>query len=176
MQKRLVVFDLDETLVHAREEPLAVKPLARVGLYWVYLRPHAHRLLSFAASNFDVGFWSSSSAAYVAQVLAALLPADFDVKFVWAAERCVQRPNPASGGYAYIKDLRKLRRFGYLADEIIMVDDSPEKVARQPRSHLLVAPFFGDPTDVELLAVERTLAFLCDNTSGDGSQENALSA
>lgn len=160
MQKRLIVFDLDETLVHAREDALAIDAFAKIGEYWIYLRPHACRLLSFAANHFDVGFWSSSSPAYVEQVLAMILPTDLAPKFAWAADRCVQRPDVSSGGYIYIKDLRRLQRFGYLVDEIIIVDDSPEKIARQPRSHLWVPPFLGDSSDAELLTVERTLKTL----------------
>jgi len=157
MQKRLIVFDLDETLVHAREDALAIDALAKIGAYWIYLRPHARRILSFAANHFDVGFWSSSSPAYVEQVLAMILPTDLAPKFSWAADKCIQRPDLKSGGYVYIKDLRRLQRFGYLAEEIIIVDDSPEKIARQPRSHLWVPPFVGDSSDTELLKVERTL-------------------
>lgn len=48
--------------------------------------------------------------------------------------------------------------FGYAPESVLMVDDSAEKVARQPRSHLPVRPFTGDQSDVELLAVEAALA------------------
>jgi RNA polymerase II subunit A small phosphatase-like protein len=53
----------------------------------------------------------------------------------------------------YIKDLRKALKYGYAADEIIMIDDSPEKLQRQPARHLCLPAFTGDPLDTELLGI-----------------------
>lgn len=102
---RLVVFDLDETLVHAREEALDAPHIAKVGPYYVYARPHARRVLQYTASRFDVGVWTSSSEEYVRGVVQALFPDGYPLKFAWSVARCVQRPDVASGGYVYIKDL-----------------------------------------------------------------------
>lgn len=154
----LVVFDLDETLVHATGRQLATEHLTQVGPYFVYERPYARRLLEFAAARLDVGVWSSSSQIYVDQVLSRLLPQGYPLKFAWSVDRCVQRPDVASGGYVYIKDLRKLMRLGYDPGRVVIVDDSPEKISRQPKSHLVVLPFTGNPSDSELLAVEAELA------------------
>lgn len=147
-------------MVHATERSLGTVHLAQVGQYFVYMRPHARQLLEFAALRCDVGIWSSSSQAYVQEVLSHLLPEGFPLKFAWSVDRCVQRPDPASGVYVYIKDLRKLMRLGYDPDKIVIVDDSPEKVPRQPRSHLLVKPFTGDPSDSELLRIQAELEAL----------------
>ena len=46
---------------------------------------------------------------------------------------------------------------GYQPEEIVLVDDSKEKVVRQPRSHLQVSPFEGDRADRELLRVREWL-------------------
>lgn len=155
---QLVVFDLDETLVHATERQLPFAHLTQVDRYFVYERPYAPRLLHFAAERFDVGIWSSSSNEYIQHVLSCLLPEKYPLKFAWSEDRCVQRPDVRSGGYVYIKDLRKLMSLGYAPDDIVIVDDSPEKVPRQPRSHLAVPPFTGDPADDELLKIEAALA------------------
>lgn len=157
MVLRLVVFDLDETLVHATERQLPTEHLTQIGQYFVYERPYARQLLAFAAARLDVGVWSSSSDVYIQHVLSHLLPEGYPLKFAWSVSRCIQRPDVASGGYVYIKDLRKLMRLGYDSKEVVIVDDSPEKVARQPRSHLFVQPFTGAPSDSELLAVEAAL-------------------
>lgn len=154
---QLVVFDLDETLVHATEHQLPIEHLTRIEQYFVYERPHVRRLLQFVAARFDVGVWSSSSGDYIQHVLSHLLPEGYPLKFAWSADRCVQRPDVASGGYVYIKDLRKLMRLGYAPEKVVIVDDSPEKVPRQPTSHLIVRPFTGDPGDSELLTVEAEL-------------------
>lgn len=169
---QLVVFDLDETLVHATERQLPIDHLTQMEQYFVYERPYARRLLAFAAARFDVGVWSSSSEAYIRHVLSHLLPEGYPLRFAWSVERCVQRPDVASGGYVYIKDLRKPMRLGYEPKQVVIVDDSPEKVPRQPRSHLVVRPFTGDPSDSELLAVEEQLAARMARIEGAG--ENAL--
>ena len=86
---RLVVADLDETLVHAREEALDVQHIAKVGPYYVYARPHARRVLQYTASRFDVGVWSSSSEEYVRGVVQALFQDGYPLKFAWSVARCV---------------------------------------------------------------------------------------
>ncbi|MDQ1832347.1 NIF family HAD-type phosphatase [Massilia scottii] len=65
--RRLLIFDLDETLVHASELPLAHPCDFEVAPYLLYQRPFARELIDFAAERFDLAVWSSSSAAYVAE-------------------------------------------------------------------------------------------------------------
>jgi RNA polymerase II subunit A small phosphatase-like protein len=97
--------------------------------------------------------WSSSSEFYVERVTAEVFGTAFPVAFSWAASKCIQKVDPKSNGYVYIKDLRKAMKHGYTADEIVMIDDSPEKLQRQPTRHLCLPPFTGDPSDTELLGV-----------------------
>jgi len=47
-------------------------------------------------------------------------------------------------------------KYGYAVDEIIMIDDSPEKLQRQPTRRLSVG-FTGDPSDKVLLIVMERL-------------------
>ena len=150
---RLIVFDLDETLVHASEVALPFAHTFEVGPYFVYVRPFVSELIRFCASRFDIAVWSSSSERYVEAVTAQLFGTAFPVAFSWAVSKCVQRVDPKSNGYVYIKDLRKALKHGYAADEIIMIDDSPEKLQRQPARHLCLPAFTGDPFDTELLGV-----------------------
>jgi RNA polymerase II subunit A small phosphatase-like protein len=150
---RLIVFDLDETLVHATEAPLPYAHTFQVSSYFVYVRPFASELIKFCASHFDIAVWSSSSERYVETVTAALFGTTFPVAFSWAVTKCVQKVDPRSNGYVYVKDLRKAMKHGYAADEIIVIDDSPEKLQRQPTRHLCLPAFTGDPSDTELLGV-----------------------
>ena len=150
---RLIVFDLDETLVHATEVPLPYAHTFQIGLYFVYARPFVSELIEFCASHFEVAVWSSSSERYVERVTAELFGTAFPVVFSWAVSKCVQKADPKSNGYVYVKDLRKAMRHGYAAEEIIMIDDSPEKLQRQPTRHLCLPAFSGDPSDRNLLEV-----------------------
>jgi RNA polymerase II subunit A small phosphatase-like protein len=152
MGVKLVVFDLDETLVHATKERLAFDHDFEVLPYHVYIRPFASELITFAAKHFDIAIWSSSSEEYVEIVTAKLFGKESPV-FSWAVNRCIQKVDPRTNGYVYIKDLRKAQKHGYAVEEILMIDDSPEKLQRQPGRHLCVAPFVGDKDDRELLSV-----------------------
>lgn len=150
---RLIIFDLDETLVHATEVPLPYAHNFQVGPYFVYVRPFASELIKFTASQFNVAVWSSSSESYVQAVTSELFGTTFRLEFSWAISKCVQKVDPKSNGYVYIKDLRRALKHGYAADEIIVLDDSPEKLQRQPTRHLCLSAFTGDPSDTELLDV-----------------------
>jgi RNA polymerase II subunit A small phosphatase-like protein len=161
MSVRLVVFDLDETLVHATQELLNHAHGFEVPPYFVYVRPFATELIHFCAQRFDIAVWSSSSEKYVEAVTANLFGASYPTTFSWAVNRCVQKVDPRTNGYVYIKDLRKAQKHGYTVDEILMIDDSPEKLQRQPRRHLHIAPYTGDPGDRELLSVIDKLGELC---------------
>jgi RNA polymerase II subunit A small phosphatase-like protein len=164
---RLIVFDLDETLVHATEVPLSCAHAFRAGSYFVHVRPFASDLIRFSASHFDVAVWSSSSERYVEAVTAELFGTTFPLAFSWSVSRCVQKADPKTNGYVYIKDLRKALRHGYAPEEIIMVDDSPEKLQRQPTRHLCLPAFTGDPSDTELLDVIERIKAMAGMQSDD---------
>jgi len=126
-QVRLIVFDLDETLVHATDVALPCPHAFQIGPYFVYVRPFAADLIRFCASHFEIAVWSSSSERYVETVTTGLFGTSFPVTFSWAISKCVQKVDAKSNGYVYIKDLRKALKHGYAADEIIMIDDSPKR-------------------------------------------------
>jgi RNA polymerase II subunit A small phosphatase-like protein len=153
MAIRLIVFDLDETLVHATEVPLPHPCDFQVGAYGVHVRPFASELIDFCASRCDVGVWSSAGGRYVEAVTERLFGAAVPVQFSWSVAKCVQRIDPKSNGYVYVKDLRRLMKHGYAVDEILMLDDSPGKLQRQPANHVHVPAFMGDLGDDALLDV-----------------------
>lgn len=156
MTRNLLIFDLDQTLVHATTEGLSRRADFEYPPYFVYKRPFLCELLSATKLLYDFAVWSSSSKEYVDAVVGEIF-ADFDVKFSWAVERCVQRVDTHSNGYVYIKDLRRVQSQGYPVERITILDDSPEKIARQPRNHLRVKPYYGLEDDRELLAIAEEL-------------------
>lgn len=157
MTRKLAIFDLDETLVHATKEPLGHSPSFEHAPYFIYQRPFLAELLAAIAPVYDVAVWSSASREYVDAVANRIFRTEVDLKFVWAIERCVQRVHVPSNSYVYIKDLRKVQSQGYSVEQITIVDDSPEKIARQPRNHLHVSPYLGMPEDRELLKIAAEL-------------------
>jgi carboxy-terminal domain RNA polymerase II polypeptide A small phosphatase len=153
MMRKLLIFDLDETLVHASPALLERASDFEVSPYFIYVRPHISEVLAALAPHYDFAVWSSSSQDYVDTVTARVFGTQFELKFAWSVERCVQRADPRSNSYVYIKDLRKVQSQGYEVSRITILDDSPEKIARQPKNHLPLRPYLGCEPDTELLRI-----------------------
>jgi RNA polymerase II subunit A small phosphatase-like protein len=122
-------------------------------------RPFVHKFLHWAFRNFTVGIWSSATQDYVDDFVVKMItdPQHGEVLFAYARDRCVKaidyRSMDAYGSttYEYVKDLRKLKKFGFPIEHIIAVDDTPEKLQRQYGNLVRVLPFLGNPADTEML-------------------------
>ncbi len=136
-----------------------------MGEYSVYRRPGLSAFLDFAVSHFETAVWTSSTKSYAADLVAALFPDPTVLKFVWARERCVHRRDLETGETIWIKDLKKVKRLGYSLDQVLIVDDSPEKVTRNYGNFIWVTPYEGSPADDELAALAIYLTGLaqCEN-------------
>ena len=153
---KLLVLDIDETLVHACEEPLARPADLRVAGYHVYERPGVRVFLERVLELFTIGVWTSSGEGYASLVVSALLERG-RVAFVHARDRCVPRRDLETFELVWLKDIRKLRSTGFPKERIVFVDDSPEKIARSYGNLVRVSPVEGATDDREL---EALLAYL----------------
>lgn len=157
--RKLLVLDLDETLVHARHTPLDRPEDFRVGEYFIYRRPHLEAFITGALGLFDVAVWTSSGEQYAAKVIERIFPAGA-LRFTWSSKRCTTVRDFETGEYGNKKDLAKLRRRGYPLESIIAVDDTPSKYSRSYGNLVTVSEFTGDPADDELPHLLRYLATL----------------
>lgn len=155
-QRKLLVLDLDETLVFSCCEALDRPADLHVAGYHVYKRPHLDAFLEFAFATFDVGVWTSSGALYAEPLVAQLMPARC-LRFVWSAKRCSVVRNGTTGAYDYQKRLAKLKRLGYGLERIIGVDDTPAKYATNYGNLVCVSEYMGNPADDELQVLPRYL-------------------
>lgn len=149
MNRPLLILDLDETLVHATEREFAHASDFRVAHYAVYRRPHLEAFLDDCFAHFDVAVWTSSSRSYATLVVAQIF-AGRKLKFFWTADRCTQRMNLETYDQYTVKNLSKVRKLGFALEQVLMVDDSPEKLERHYGNHVRILPFEGDPADEEL--------------------------
>jgi RNA polymerase II subunit A small phosphatase-like protein len=150
VKQKLLVLDLDETLIFATEDPLATRPDATVADYYIYNRPFVREFLEFCLAEFDVAVWTSSTEGYAEGVVRHLFGNSPDLQFVWARERCTRRFLYEEQVYVYVKNLKKVKNLGYGLENIIVVDDSPEKWSQQYGNLVRVSEFLGDPSDTEL--------------------------
>lgn len=130
MQKKLLILDLDETLLYATSLPFEHKADFRFEHYHVYLRPHLHEFLAFCQQYFRLAVWTSSSEDYAQCVVENIFGLEHALEFVWARRRCTQRFDPETMSYEWSKNLDKLKRKGQDLSQVIMLDDTPRKLAR----------------------------------------------
>lgn len=147
----LLVLDLDETLIYSVEEPLVRVPDHRIGPFQVYRRPQLERFLTGVAEEYDLAVWSSATPDYVRAVVAAVIPSDIDLAFVWGRDRCTQRYDPEQLESYFVKDLKKVRRRGYSLARLLIVEDTPQKVERQYGNAVYVPSWEGSQEDEVLL-------------------------
>lgn len=159
---KLLVLDLDESLIHATEQPLETPHHFDCGPYMVYKRPHVTEFLSSISEHFELGVWTSSTADYATCITDNLFTGVADLSFIMSRNDCVRRFDPDTLGFNYLKDLKKLKRRGYALEHIVVVDDSPEKLSRNYGNLVRVNPFFGDAGDEELVLLEKYLIKLKD--------------
>src|SRR4051812_42702126 len=86
----LLILDLDETLVHATEEPLGRAHDFVVGPYFVYRRPHLAEFLDSCLACFRLAAWSTASDHYVRAVVGRITPPGVEPAFAWGRSRCVR--------------------------------------------------------------------------------------
>ncbi|MEM7155405.1 MAG: HAD family hydrolase [Myxococcota bacterium] len=157
MFDKLLVLDLDETLIHATTRELAATPDFEVGPFVVYRRPGVEQFLEYCLGAFAaVGVWTSSTMSYAAEVIEHLVDPK-RLHFLWARERCTIRVDPETREYEYLKDLKKLRRRGFDKRKIIAVDDTPAKFQRSYGNLVRIRAFEGEPEDRELQVLTRYL-------------------
>ncbi|MBC8110643.1 MAG: HAD family hydrolase [Verrucomicrobia bacterium] len=169
----LLILDLDETLIHATEIDLEKKHDFQLFSYQVHKRPHVEAFLQTMNKYFDLAIWSSASDDYVAEVVKNIFPPDICMQFVWGRSRCTRQTlydsdglvRYNSSGYIdqeYTKQFKKLRKAGFDLKKVLMVDDTPEKLANSYGNAVYIKPYQGATEDEELLILAEYLVTLKD--------------
>ncbi len=156
--KKLLVLDLDETLIYATKEPLPGRQADHVyGAYFVYLRPHLKHFLTEAAMHFSLAIWSSAGDTYVSDIVGLVTFPGISFELVWGRTRCSMKRDLVFDTYCFEKRLDKLKKKGFALEQILLVDDTPEKAASNYGNAIYIKEFKGESSDDELL---RLLAYL----------------
>lgn len=123
---KLLILDLDETLIHASEEKLPIVEDFKFDKYWVYKRPFVDSFLLDISQHFKIGIWSSADDAYVAGIIDSIKPEGVSFEIIWGKSRCSLCRDYEHDKYYFEKRLDKLKKKGFRKEQIIVVDDSPE--------------------------------------------------
>jgi TFIIF-interacting CTD phosphatase-like protein len=155
--KKLLILDLDETLIHSTETPLPQAVDFSVYSYYVYKRPQLDIFLATCLELFDVAVWTSAGTEYATKIVENIFLDPKVLKFVWSGERCSIASNinydQIDGEYPPYysrKPLKKVKRQGYKLESIIVIDDTPKKWEMSYGNLVTVKPFKGDEVDREL--------------------------
>jgi len=142
--KKTLVLDLDETLVHASFTPVAgadvVIPVRKETIYVVF-RPGAQDFLDTMGQFYEVVIFTASVESYALPLIRKL-----DKNKVWSGllwrEYCTYQDG------MYIKDMSKL---GRRLEDVILLDNSPNWYMFQKENGLPILSWYDNPTDRELL-------------------------
>ena len=159
---KLLVLDLDETLIHATFDELTIPFSFRIAEYFVYKRPGLKKFLQDVSNHYAVGVWSSASDHYVQEIVRQILPDNLEMVVTWGRSKCTTRRDPVYDTTNYEKRLDKLKSKGFSLDKILLVDDSPSKARSNYGNAIYVNAFTGDPNDQELLFLFEYLLTLKD--------------
>ena len=147
--KRTIIFDLDETLVHCVESPelgdfsiainIAPGRILRAG---VNIRPYAREVLASANRDFEVIVFTASYKCYADEVMDYLDPTHELIHHRLYRDSCLFK----SG--VFIKDLRIFanRRI----EDIVIVDNSTYCFGYQLENGIPIISWFDDINDREL--------------------------
>lgn len=161
VMKKLLILDLDETLIHSSEnEPQ--KYDFKVGHFFVCKRPYLEKFLIFCNKRFELAIWTSSTEDYAKEIVEAILPLGVEISFLWSRVRCTPTRDYCTGEIGWLKDLKKVKKLGYELSQIIVLDDSPEKLKRNYGNLIRVKPFFCNFEDTELYDLTSYLVTLID--------------
>lgn len=143
--KKLLILDVDETLIHATNawRPTAPHTIDEL-LGAIYLRPHWPYFVTMMQPYYDLALWTAASESYLAKIQQHLF-ANVPFVFTWSRKDCRQAQYP-DGSPLFIKSLSQLESKYSLA-QVLVVDDRQEALSENNDNLVLMPPFFGDVQD-----------------------------
>ncbi|MBX7226920.1 MAG: HAD family hydrolase [Chitinophagales bacterium] len=177
VNKRLLILDLDETLIHATTLKNREDYDFCIFDYYVYKRPYLNTFLKEVNIFYHLAIWSSASDDYVHEIVQKIFPSEVNLQFVWGRSRCTPKRiseideddryyfHDSFSHHFYTKQLKKIKRMGFQLEHVLIVDDSPEKVANAYGNAIYIKEFIGDSDDRELLALLKYLVKIHQETN-----------
>ena len=152
--KKILVLDMDETLVHKSTYPphasIELLPTDFEGFY-VFKRPGVDEFISRVTSLFEVYIFTAAEVAYAQPVLDLLCPMiPEDHRFY--RDDC----NPKKG-----KCRKNLKKITKNMTDIVLVDDSSNAQKFYPHNNVQITKWNGTPIDNCLLSEVLPLLEMC---------------
>ena len=156
--KKTLVLDLDETLVHSQFQPFDVPSDITLKIeledelhdIHVLVRPGVKEFLEHMGKIYEVVIFTASVSKY-ADPLLDIIDKEKNCKFRLFREHCT------AINTCYVKEIKKL---GRELKDVIIVDNSPMSYALNPENGLPIITWFDDKEDRELYNISSILEFL----------------
>ena len=156
--KKTLVLDLDETLVHSQFQPFDVPSdiILKIELenelhdIHVMVRPGVSEFLKNMGKIYEIVIFTASVSKY-ADPLLDIIDKEKNCKFRLFREHCT----PINT--CYVKEIKKL---GRELKNVIIVDNSPMSYALNPENGIPINTWFDDKSDRELYNISSILEFL----------------
>ena len=156
--KKTLVLDLDETLVHSQFQPfdapsdiiLKIELENELHDIHVMVRPGVSEFLKNMGKIYEIVIFTASVSKY-ADPLLDILDKEKNCKFRLFREHCT----PINT--CYVKEIKKL---GRELKNVIIVDNSPMSYALNPENGIPINTWFDDKSDRELYNISSILEFL----------------
>ena len=163
--EKLLILDIDETIVHATQKDIGRECDFETDLYFVYERPYLDEFLTFCFDNIKVAVWTSAGEQFADNIAKEVINKFGTLEFIWSNEKCTPRFNPETFESVDTKNLDKVKKKGYSLDNVIMIDDTPEKLLRHYGNLVRVREYTGQMHDNELKILVEFLEYLKDVSS-----------
>ena len=156
--RKTLVLDLDETLVHSQFQPfdvpcditLKIELEDELHDIHVMVRPGVKEFLENMGKIYEIVIFTASVSKY-ADPLLDIIDKEKYCKFRLFREHCTQINT------CYVKEIKKLGRD---LKDVVIVDNSPMSYALNPENGLPILTWFEDKDDRELYNISSILEFL----------------
>jgi carboxy-terminal domain RNA polymerase II polypeptide A small phosphatase len=164
---KLIVLDLDETLVFAKEadqenkRTIAEQDHFRTGEYIILKRPNISSFIKTLFEWFDVSVWTAGSAPYAHAVVSEVFREYADcLKFIMTSKNTVWKYDFEMREHRVMKPLKKVTRKGFELSKILHIDNTPSTFSANYGNGILVSSWTGQQNDDELLPLLTFLEWL----------------
>lgn len=176
MKDRLLILDMDETLIHTESFEDNYLPEGSYDFkfpihdkydekwYYTIKRPFLDEFLKYAFDNFKVAVWTAGSRDYATTVMNGV-GIDIDkLEFFWTRERCTIKYDYMTMQNYGQKSLNKVHKsFGWDLNKILIVDDVEKTAINNYGNLILIKSFLYDRNDTELLKLINYLETIKDS-------------
>lgn len=143
--KRLIIFDLDDTLLHASRKPFDLAQLQTESFY-IAVRPGITKMLERLSPHYDFVIWSNTDRASIDEKIADVWPKHIPLVDIFCDKNSSMRHKEGQGEHFFKEVWKVIKRHPqYTLGMVLGIEDKPETFARNYGNVIRVSPFSGTP-------------------------------